>query len=214
MLSICRQIWNGRNIFPCRANVHYDPVIEEQAVKSPAILIPSPFSSRIHSFSSCTVLSLQCNSFCSNVIRITLPGITQLLPFPTSGDILNEVTIYLTCFLSSPCSEIFSCNSLNLSPRKDHSARWMIPLKSCRQSPAPLFSTQIKFENSSFVVSVGLGFPAGFHCSGLIPDQIILFCFCVCASSEVFQFSYWALYSLLFFRFQEFPNALWDTKEK
>lgn len=121
-------------------------MIEEQAVKSPAILIPSPFSSRIHSFSSCTMLSLQCNSFCCNVIRITLPGITQLLPFPTSGGILNEVTIYLTCFLSSLCSEIFSCNSLNLSPRKDHSAKWMISLKSFMQSPAPLFSPQIKFE--------------------------------------------------------------------
>lgn len=56
------------------------------------------------------------------------------------------------------------------------------------QSPAPLFFPQIKSEKSCFVVSVGLGFPAGFHCSGLMPDQMILFS--VCASSEVFQFNY------------------------
>lgn len=52
------------------------------------------------------------------------------------------------------------------------------------QFPAPLFFPQIKSEKSCFVVSVGLGFPAGFHCSGLMPDQMILFS--VCASSEVF----------------------------
>lgn len=58
------------------------------------------------------------------------------------------------------------------------------------QSLAPFFFPQIKSEKSCFVVSVGLEFPAGFYCLGLMPDQIILFCFWVCASSEVFQFNF------------------------
>lgn len=131
------------------------------------------------------MLSLQCNSFHSSVIRMTLPGIIQLLQFPTSGDILNEATLHLTCFFSFfVCSKISSCSSLNLSYRKDHSSTLMI--KILYGPPASLFFPQIKSDKNCCVVNTGLGLPPGFHYTGLMPDQFILLCFCVCASSEVF----------------------------
>lgn len=159
------------------------------------------------------MLSLQCNSFHSSVIRMTLPGIIQLLQFPTSGDILNEATLHLTCFFSFfVCSKISSCSSLNLSYRKDHSSTLMIKIlygPPCFLVLPPnkiwqkLLCSQYWFRIASRL---------SLHRFNAWPVHFVVL-LCVCKQWS-FLVYFWAvrymftLRSLLFFWFQEFLNAL------